>query len=200
MKTAKIDNQRKKILNNFIINTLLLLAGILVIISGLSLQIGYHMGGHEKHDRDNFTAQDHTKNTGYENQVSYEQTRGIDTAKRVLALDYHDWSALHKYTIISFSLFMIFHITVHWKWYKAILSKKLLGKNKQMTILTALFLLVSLTGLIPWFIDLAGSTAEMQLLLIELHDKLALLFIIFIVLHLTKRTGWYTLALKKLYQ
>jgi len=70
-------------------------------------------------------------------------------------------------------------------------------KNLQVIILTVLFILVALTGLIPWFIDLSGTINGFRVGLIEIHDKLTLVLIIFLVLHFVKRSKWYKLAYKK---
>jgi magnesium-transporting ATPase (P-type) len=190
--------QRKKIFNNFIINNLLLLTGILVIISGLSIQFGYHIGGDDGPRGHRYDIPAGFENHEQEQPVQYEKVRGIDTKKTILGLRYNSWTVLHKYVIFFFLLLMLYHVSIHWKWYKGVVSRNLIGKNKQVAILTVLFLLVVLTGLVPWFIDLSGSSMEIRLLFIELHDKLSLFLIIFIILHIVKRTKWYLSAYKKL--
>jgi magnesium-transporting ATPase (P-type) len=192
------EKQKKKTLTNFIINNLLLVSGILVIISGLTVQFGYHTGGPDGPNGHGYEEQAGQENFKQENSMKYEQVRGIDTTKNILGLRYAGWAAVHKYAIFFFSLFMLYHIYAHWKWYKAVIIRHLIGKNIQLTILSILFLLVALTGLIPWFIDLSGSTSLLRMLFIELHDKFALVLIIFIILHLVKRTKWYMSAYKKI--
>ena len=107
--------------------------------------------------------------------------------KKYMGSQIYRLGRVHKYAIFFFSLFMLYHIYAHWKWYKAVIIRHLIGKNIQVTILSILFLLVALTGLIPWFIDLSGSTSLLRMLFIELHDKFALVLIIFIILHLVKK-------------
>jgi len=108
------------------------------------------------------------------------------------------WSTIHKFVIVFFFLLMIYHTYVHWKWYKGIITKHLIGKNRQVIILSVLFLLVAVTGLIPWFIDLSGSTSILRMLFIEIHDKITFILIVFFILHFVKRAKWYATAYKKL--
>jgi len=58
--------------------------------------------------------------------------------------------------------------------------------------------LVAITGLVPWFIDLLNYNSILRLILIELHDKLALLLIIYLILHVIKRNNWFLSAYRKL--
>jgi hypothetical protein len=186
---------RKRTLYNFIINNLLLFSGILMIISGLVLQHGYHRNVSGVHHA--FEFEGHANQDNY-NSLQYEQLRGIDTIKAIWGLRYSGWTIVHKFSIVFFSLFMLYHIYAHWKWYKGVVVKHLIGKNIQVTIISILFLIVALTGIIPWFIDLSGSTNLLRFIFIELHDKFALVLIIFLIIHLVKRMKWYLSAYKKL--
>jgi ferredoxin len=184
------ERLRKRTFNNFLVNNLLLISGMMIIFSGLILQIGYHMGGHEEHQFGSNEMQ-------FES-MQYEQLRGIDTSKIVCGLNYSGWATTHKFVIVIFSLLIIYHTYVHWKWYRGVLTKHLIGKNKQVIILSVLFLLVAVTGLIPWFIDLSGSTSIFRMLFIEIHDKITLILIVFFVLHFIKRVKWFSKTYTKL--
>jgi NAD-dependent dihydropyrimidine dehydrogenase PreA subunit len=186
-KTEKI---RKHTFNNFLVNNLLLISGMMIIFSGLTLQIGYHMGGPDEHQIGSHGMQ-------FES-MQYEQLRKIDTSKIVCGLNYSDWSATHKSVIVFFSLLLIYHIYVHWKWYKGVITKHLIGKNKQVIILSVLFLLVAVTGFIPWFIDLSGGTSIFRMLFIEIHDKITFILIVYFVLHFIKRAKWFSKTYAKL--
>jgi len=146
--------------NRLIVNNLLLVSGIIMTVSGLIQQIGFHMGNHGDQ---------------------------LQTDQLVWGLDRTEWSVIHKVTIVIFSILMICHICTHWKWYKGVISKNQIRKNRQVFILSVLFVLVAVTGLIPWFIDLSGGVGSLRLILIEIHDKLALFLAIFLILHLVKR-------------
>ncbi|MDD4644491.1 MAG: DUF4405 domain-containing protein [Bacteroidales bacterium] len=146
--------------NRLIVNNLLLVSGIIMTISGLVQQVGFHMDNHG-------------------DQLQADQL--------VWGLEHTEWSVIHKVTIVIFSVLMICHFLTHWKWYKGVISKNLIRKNRQVFILSVLFALVAITGLIPWFIDLSGGTGSLRMILIEIHDKLALFLAIFLILHLVKR-------------
>lgn len=188
----KVDQQIKKktALINFLINNLLLVSGFAMVISGLMMQLGFHMGGPNGHHNGV-----HEINSP---EIPYEQLREIDPSKIVFGFRYSDWSIAHKYAIVFFSLLMIYHIYTHWKWYKGIVKKRLIGKHIQVTALTLLAVLVAVTGLIPWIIDLSGANSILRLGLIEIHDKLALILVVFLILHLFQRRKWFTNTYAKL--
>ena len=170
------EKQGKKKLNKFTINHALLFSGFVMVFSGLTLQLGYHMNEH---------GEGILKEPSQ--MILYEQFRGIDTGKIILGLNYHDWSVTHKSAIVLVTLLMIYHIYTHWNWVKAIINKLLFRKNIQMITLSVLFLMVAVTGLVPWLVDLSGGTNILRLIFIEIHDKLALILIVYLVLHIYKR-------------
>jgi hypothetical protein len=185
MDKGKQDNvgQRKRVFYNFLINNLLLFFGLIMIVSGLILQLGFHAGESGEHHFDNQVNQSQS--------IHYEQLRGIDASKIVWGFNYSNWSATHKFAIVIFSFLMIYHFYVHLKWYKVVITKHLINKNRQVIILSVLFLLVAATGLVPWFIDLSGSTSILRLLFIEIHDKIALILLVYLILHFIKRKKWF---------
>jgi len=185
MEQNKIN--KKHNFNNFIINNLLLVVGLAMMFSGLVLQIGFHMGEHQV---DAPIVQPQS--------IQYEQLRAIDITKIVCGFNYPDWSAIHKVVIVLFSLLMIYHTYVHWKWYKGVITKHLVGRNRQVFILSVLFLLVAVTGLIPWVIDLTGGSETLRMHFIEIHDKITLILIVFLILHIIKRLKWFSSAFGKL--
>ena len=180
----------KRTFNNFLINTLLIVFGLVMVLSGLVLQLGYHRGGPDVHQIGVHEVQHQS--------MRYEQVRGFDTSKIVYGFNYPAWSTIHKFAIVFFSLLMIYHICAHWKWYMGVITKHLIRKNIQVITLSVLFLLVALTGFIPWFIDLLGNSIIVKIFFIEIHDKLALLLIVFLVLHIVKRAKWFAAVYEKL--
>jgi len=178
---VQIDNRKY---NTFIINTLLLVSGIVMVFSGLIMQLGFHVGGSENHQN-------------VQAIQNYEQGRGIDTSKLVCGFSYHEWSITHKYAIVLFSLIMLYHLYLHWNWYKIIVKKHLITKNVQVILLTILFFGVAITGLVPWFIDLSGSISLMRFGFIEIHDKIAIILFVFLILHVNKRKKWFVNVFRK---
>jgi hypothetical protein len=155
---------------SFAINLGLLFLGFIMAFSGLLIQIKYHMGHHG----------------------------GIDINNSVLGISYYDWSDIHKISIIFISIFMIFHFVLHWKWYKTIIKKNLITKNIQVITLTIVFILVAITGYIPWLIKLMGGEEITRKTFIEIHDKLALILFMYLILHIIKRLKWFITTFDKL--
>ncbi len=154
----------------FMINLGLLLSGSVMALSGLLIQFNYHMGNHG----------------------------GIDATDLVIGISYSGWSDIHKISILFVSAFMVFHVIVHWKWYVTIIRKNLIGKNKQVIGLSIVFLLVAITGYIPWLVKLTGGEDSTRKLFIEIHDKIALILFVYLMLHVIKRLKWFLLAFRRL--
>jgi hypothetical protein len=155
---------------NFICNLGLLISGSVSAYSGLLIQFTYHMGNHG----------------------------GIEITKSVYGINYFGWSEIHKISIIFFSIFMIFHIILHWKWFKIIIRKNLFSKNRQVIILSVIFLLVTITGYAPWLIKLKSGDEMTRKIFIEIHDKLALILFVFLILHVAKRLKWFITTIDKM--
>jgi magnesium-transporting ATPase (P-type) len=183
------EKRRKRMLNNLLVNNLLLLSAFVMVISGLTLQLGFHAGGPGGHQFEVHGAHSRT--------MKYEEARGIDTNKIVYGFTYPVWSNVHRLTIILFSLLIMYHVYAHWRWYKGVVARRQIHKNFQTLTLSMLFLAVAVTGFVPWFIDLSGSTVILRTLLIEIHDKLAFVLIVFFILHVAKRAKWYITAHRK---
>ena len=185
------EKQKKRTVNNFIINSLLLVSVLFMILSGLVLQQGFH--------RSDAGEQLISFQEGQHHQaMQYEQVRGIDSNKIVWGLNYPGWSTVHRLFIVFFSLLIIYHVYVHRIWYKRAIRKNLIRKNIQMFILSALFFLVAVTGFASWFVDLSGNSLILRILFIEIHDKLALFLIVFLMLHVVKRAKWFFAVHEKL--
>ena len=150
----------KKATTNFLVHFGSLIVGLLMIASGLILQINYHLRHH------------------------------LDS-ERFLSFDYHLWSDFHKISIVLFSVLISAHVLSHFKWYKVVLTKKLISKNTQVLYLTIIFLITGITGYIAWIIDLSDGLYSLRKLFIEIHDKIALILTIYIFLHIIKRINWH---------
>ncbi len=155
---------------SFSINLGLLLFGVVMVFSGLLIQIAYHMGHHGE----------------------------IDTNNLALGLNYFTWSDIHLISVVLVSIGMIFHIILHWKWYKAVVrKKKLFFKNQQAIMLTTIFILVAITGYISWFIKLNGGPDLSRKFYMEIHDKMTYVLLVYLIFHVAKRFKWYFTAFKK---
>lgn len=172
---VKTDNNKEKPQKNspykrLFINAGAFFTGFLAVFSGFLIQFSFHMG----------------------------HGGTIDVDKRVLNINYSGWTVIHKISILLLSVFIIFHIAQHWNWYKTIIKKNLIKKNKQIFVLTAVFVLVAITGYIPWIIDLTVNDQITRKIFMEIHDKLTIILLVFLILHVTKRLKWFTTALKRI--
>lgn len=80
-----------------------------------------------------------------------------------------------------FLVAVIFHITTHWGWYKGIMKNGLGKKSKIIVVLSVVFLLVSVTGIILLGVNGANSVIGL------LHYKIGIATIVLCVVHLLKR-------------
>lgn len=160
----------EKNINRFIVNLGLFVFGIASAFSGMLVQVMYHIGNHGN----------------------------IVTNDFVFGINYHGWSIAHKYSIIVFSLLMIYHVWQHWKWYKVVVTKRLFAKNQQVLIFSLLFVVVAITGLTPWFIDLLKGDEMHRKAFIEIHDKFAIILTIYLIIHIIKRMKWFFTTFKKI--
>jgi hypothetical protein len=129
--------------------------------------------------------------TGFVIQLEYHMDR-LSPIVETWGFAYNNWSFFHKSSIVVFSFLMLFHIISHWKWYKIIVNKRLIAKNKQTIILSVIFILTAVTGYTAWFGGLTGGETSSNAMIlrktfIEIHDKLAIIFTIYIILHVIKR-------------
>lgn len=159
----------KNTINQFLVNIGLIIFGFLSMFSGILMKVGFHGGPHGD---------------------------GINPV--VLGLNHHDWSLFHKVSIIVLSLLMIYHIYKHWKWYKNVLAKKLFRKNIQVLIFSVLFILVTITGLTSWSIDLLEGNRALRRTIIEFHDRSSMILSVFLILHIITRIKWYFKTYKQL--
>jgi len=147
----------------FTINSLILLCGIATIFSGLTIMFHFHMG----------------------------HPGAISSTDTFWGLHYFSWSMAHKVFVISLTLLIAYHILLHWKWYKNVLQKKLLTKNRQVLLLTIIFTIAFLTGFIPWLHQLTNVRDITRRFLLEIHDKNGIVLIVFLILHVSKRFKWF---------
>ena len=155
---------------SFKINLGLLFTGFITVFSGLLVQIKYHIGNHG----------------------------AITTDDHVFGIGYYGWSSIHKFSIVMLSLFIVFHIYLHWKWYSTVIKKRLVAKNMQVLTLSVLFVLVAVTGFTPWIVNMLEGDKMVRKAFIEIHDKLTIILTLYFILHVIKRLKWFLTTFKKL--
>jgi len=151
---------------NLSVNFGLLFSGLVLVFSGLLIQIYYHI-------------------------------RDLDCAIAILEVNHKGWSLVHKISSIIFSIFILYHIIVVQKWYKVMIKKKLYSKHIQVITFSVICVIVSLTGFIPWGINLIKDGSNIRIVFIEIHDKIALLFLVYLLLHVFQRLKWFITCFDK---
>src|SRR5512138_1723266 len=121
----------------------------------------------------------------------------IDENNPILGMYYPAWSSCHKISIIIMSFLIIFHIALHWEWYKTVIRKKLLSRNKLVITLAIIFIIVGVTGYIPWLVKLLGGSDWARRIFIEVHDKITFLLFACLIIHVTKSFRWFISAIEK---
>lgn len=104
----------------------------------------------------------------------------------VLALDRAQWNTMHVWSSILFLFCVAYHVWVHQRWYEHVLKRKI-QKHRPTSILTILTVPVVISGLMPLFIE----NPTLSLFIIEIHDKIAILFFVVALRHVIKRFRWY---------
>jgi len=159
-----------RLISSLATNLGLLLAGAAMVFTGFLIQFKFHMGHHGR----------------------------IDAKAVVLGLDHSGWSSAHKISIIVVTVLAIVHIVLHWNWYGTVLRKKLISKNRLAVTLTIVFVLVAITGYVPWLAGLAGASVALRRGFIEVHDKISFVLFGCLLFHVAKRSKWFFHSFKKL--
>ncbi len=133
-----------------LINVGLLPIGLIVSISGLFIQIHYHI-------------------------------------QNSSSIGYNTWANIHKWASLLFTILIVFHIILHAKWYNNVIEKHLIKKNKITLYLTAITLVAALLG----FAACIATDFDTRHVLIEIHDKTAMLFFVLLLIHVLKKCKWY---------
>ena len=94
---------------------------------------------------------------------------------------WHNWAVFHVLASLLFLIFAIRHIVTHRGWYKGIIRNGIGRKSKVTVILSAVFVLVSITGIALLGIDGANS------LMGQWHYRIGIATIILSVGHVLKR-------------
>lgn len=151
----------------------LLTSGLAAAISGLAIQLGFHVG-----------AASHAVKP-------WMQTSAVGDldlpAHTVGGLGRFQWAFVHKFSITILSLLLLQHILIHRSWYARLFRRGSRFGHPQLLWLTILMLLVAATGLVPWGLSLLGGSSHLRFILIEVHDKLALPLTILLLLHVVQR-------------
>lgn len=104
---------------------------------------------------------------------------------------WHNWAVFHVLTSLFFFIAAMFHVTTHWGWYKGMIRNGIGKKSKITILLSVVFLLVSVTGII--LLGVNGANSDIGLW----HYKIGIITIALSVGHILKRTYLLRKSLKR---
>ena len=155
--------------NNFYLNLLNFAVFVIIAITGSLIQIEYHM---------------HRLPEGYP----------------IIGLDKSGWLLLHKVSAIMFLAGIGGHCSLNWRFVsvstRRIFHRKLIPSAPLSYWLFLICVPTFLTAMTSWI--LLGPKDQPRFLLIETHDKLGWLLIIFTTIHIVSRARRMTRAYREL--
>ena len=146
-------------INKKVLNYSLLTTGVATCLTGVLMQIGYHIGVDDR-------------TTMINHQMG--------------GLIYPQWQLFHQVAASVFFVLCLIHIYRHRKWYKGVIMHKRFKRNRELITFSILFALSAILGFWPWLYN-NGEAQTLRHTLIEIHDKVSIVLIFFIVLHIVKR-------------
>ena len=94
---------------------------------------------------------------------------------------WHNWAVVHVLGSILFLVAIIFHVTTHWGWYKGIIKNGIGRKSKVTAVLSIVFLLLSVTGIV--LLGVNGTNSPLGLW----HYKIGIAMTAIAIVHTIKR-------------
>ena len=94
---------------------------------------------------------------------------------------WHHWAVFHVLGSILFLVAIISHVTTHWGWYKGIVKDGIGRKSKVTALLSIVFLLLSVTGVV--LLGVNGANTPLGLW----HYKIGIITTVIAVGHIIKR-------------
>lgn len=104
---------------------------------------------------------------------------------------WHNYAVFHVLTSVLFFIFLIFHITTHWNWYKGIANRGLNRKSKLTLALTGIFIIVVVIGIAV--LNISGANSNIGLW----HYRIGILMSILSTEHILKRIPILRKSLKR---
>ena len=94
---------------------------------------------------------------------------------------WHNWAVVHTLSSVVFIIVGVLHIQTHWTWYKSLFRKGLGNKSRVTVILSVIYLIATITGLI--LLAVHGANSEIG----WWHYRIGILLTIIGLGHIFKR-------------
>jgi len=161
---------------------------IMIFFFGISSVTGiFHIGG-EGHERSHDFRNDQTSsaNTSTAQLVSFSEQNTTNYSEPDVRPEKKD-NDVHIYFGLLWILLMIFHIVQNWPWFKKITTITHILKNKLTTLITIIFILLALSGILLWIDIIPRNVFNVK----EIHDITGKLLFALIIIHIIQRFKWY---------
>lgn len=161
---------------------------IMIFFFGISSVTGIFHIGEEGHERNHDFTNNQTISTDtpavYPASVS-EQNQ-LDNSESNFRPEKKD-NDVHIYFGLLWILLMIFHIVQNWSWFKKITTITHILRNKLTTLITIIFILLALSGILLWIDIIPRNVFNIK----EIHDVTGKLLFALIIIHIIQRIKWY---------
>lgn len=128
--------------------------------------------------------------TGSVIQIQYHMHR-LSEAYVIIGLNKIGWTLLHKASAFIFFAGLMVHCLVNWRFVATSTKRIFEGNQTPFSSNSYLLFLIStfacLTAVTSWF--LFGGAGRVRFALVETHDKLGWLLVIFGIIHISSRIG-----------
>ncbi len=104
---------------------------------------------------------------------------------------WHNWAVFHIIASILFVIATLFHVQTHWGWYKGWVKHGLGKKSRVTVIVSILFVILLVTGLILLGVDGANPSIGLW------HYKIGIVSSLLFLGHIIKRTRVLKRSLQK---
>lgn len=94
---------------------------------------------------------------------------------------WHNWAVFHVVASVMLLVAAAFHIITHKGWYRSVINSGMGGKSRVTAVLSVIFFIVSLTGLV--LLGVSGANTEMGLW----HYVTGIVFTVLSAGHIIKR-------------
>lgn len=94
---------------------------------------------------------------------------------------WHNWAVFHILGSVLFLITIIFHMATHWGWYKGIIKNGIGRKSRVTVVLSFVFLLLSVTGIVLLGVNRVNSPLGLW------HYKIGFIMTIMAIEHIIKR-------------
>lgn len=96
---------------------------------------------------------------------------------------------------IAWLVLMALHTWQHWGWYKKMLSRKHLLKNKLLTATVVVFVILALSSIAMLFHAVPQGVINIR----EIHEISSYLMVGLVCIHIIQRVKWYVKSTRKLF-